>query len=53
MSKKKGPSKEAIEKVSALFGGMAASNAIGQALQMAAENGYKGIMITFIKEESE
>jgi len=34
-----------------LFGGMAASNAIGKAMQIALEKGYNGIEIRFIFTE--
>ena len=34
-----------------LFGGLAASNLIGKAMQTALEQGYTGIAITFTKKE--
>ena len=47
----KHPSENDIRKISGLFGGMAAANAIGQAMQIALEKGYTGICITFTKEK--
>lgn len=47
------PSKEAMQKITSLFGGMAASNAIGMAMAQALKAGYTGIMITFVKEDKE
>ena len=42
---------EMAKQAAQVFGGMAASNAIGKALEVAARHGYKGIMITFIPED--
>ena len=48
MSKK--PTAKHLEQVANVFGGMAASNMIGKAMQMALDKGYTGITILFVKE---